>query len=340
MGSSKPAGNAVRRTMWLLVGTVVVAGAGVVMNSPDLQQRVRYEFESWVLGLQARFGIVPGRTPSANNVELIKPPMALHPGSAPVGVGSAPVPVDLGRPRQEPVPLSGTPPLTTIEAHAARGTVGEAIALDLNLHSGLDADSERVIIGGLPMDASLSSGARDELGRWQLDASALAGLTLHASRPGQFTLFVRTQPLRPLRFPRATAETPVEVTVLAPATASDTPPAPPPVPSIDELLERGRKALELGDGGAARLFFEAAAERDNATAMLLLARSYDPSRGTEQIGVSADVIQAVQWYQRAAAAGLAEAGAALDSLRQWLQQQPNPDEAQRKALEALTPAKS
>ena len=313
------------------------------LGHPDRRQALVYGFENWVSGLQARFGIRPYGAPSAAEVELLKPPAALRPGGQPAnaprsaGAAAGTDPVI----RDDEAPLSGTQPQPTLAAQPLKLKAGDEAPLALQLLPGLDARGLRVIVGGLPMDASLSAGARDEMGRWVLDAGALAGLRLRSGAPGHFTLLARTQPVQRVRVPRPTAETSLEVSVLpapgAPATAAapaPAAPARPAQPTPGELLDRGRRALELGDLGAARLYLEAAAGQNNADAALLLAASYDPSR--PGAGDGAEVERAADWYLRARKLGAADTEPAIAALRTWLQARTAPDEAERKALARLT----
>lgn len=331
------------RVFLMLVFVLALPAVWYGLGHPDRRQAVIYGFENWVSGLQGRFGIRPYGAPSAAEVELLKPPAALRSGSpqanapraAGAAAGSDPAIQD------DEALLSGTQPQPTLAAQPLKLKAGDEAPLALQLLPGLDARGLRVIIGGLPMDASLSAGARDEMGRWVLDAGALAGLRLRSGAAGHFTLLARTQSVQRERVPRPHAETPLEVTVLPAAARPVAPVAPattagPAQPAPDELLERGRRALELGDLGAARLYLEAAAGQNNADAALLLAASYDPSR--PGIGDGTEVERAADWYLRARKLGAADAEPAITALRAWLQARTAPDEAQRKALARLTEA--
>lgn len=344
MRSSKPVrpGSGRRIGLMLLVVALGVSG-GYALQDAQLRYRIVYGFEHWVAGLQSRFNIRPPGappSPSAGEVELLKPPAALraggvppaNPQGAPVAAGAGPVNVD------DEALLSGSQPMPTLAApKALKLAVGEEAPLGLSLLPGLAARGQRVIFGGLPMDASLSAGARDEMGRWVVDAAALPNLKLRGSSAGHYTLLVRTQELQRLRVPRPTVETPIEITVLPLAGAATRAPAEtaakPAGPGAVELLDRGRRALELGDLGAARLYLEAAAGQDNADAALLLAASYDPSRSG--VGDNAEVGRAVDWYLRANRLGASEARPAIEILRSWLKARSDPDEAERKALTRL-----
>lgn len=343
MSMSKPVRPGGGRRVGLMLVIVVLATAlWYGWQVPELRHRLIYGFEHWVAGLQTRFNIRPPGAepePTAGEVELLKPPAALRPGTAPAAAAQAPATQGVRDPSitDDEALLSGAQPMPTLAApRSLKFAVGEEVVFGLELLPGIAARGQRVIIGGLPMDASLSAGARDEMGRWVLDAVALPGLKLRSGAPGHYTLLIRTQPLQRLRVPRPVAEAAVEVTVLpaagAEARAAAPPAAKPPQPGPGELLDRGRRALELGDLGAARLYLEAAAGQNSADAALLLAASYDPGRS----GDNADVGLAADWYLRARKLGAAEAQPAIDALRSWLQARTEPGEAERKALAKLS----
>jgi TPR repeat protein len=103
------------------------------------------------------------------------------------------------------------------------------------------------------------------------------------------------------------------------------PPAAAPAPQVrridrDELatlMKRAKDFLETGDIPAARLLLERAAEEgQDATAALLLARTYDPVvLGTSDVrNITAEPEQARAWYRKAAQFGSAEAQQRLAQL--------------------------
>jgi hypothetical protein len=86
----------------------------------------------------------------------------------------------------------------------------------------------------------------------------------------------------------------------------------------ENLLRRGRLALENGDISAARLLLQRAAEAGDPQAELALAATFDPAMlgRIGALGASADLEQARAWYQRAADAGVDEAARRLRQLAQ------------------------
>ena len=221
MSMSKPVRPGGGRRVGLMLVIVVLATAlWYGWQVPELRHRLIYGFEHWVAGLQTRFNIRPPGAepePTAGEVELLKPPAALRPGTAPAAAAQAPATQGVRDPSitDDEALLSGAQPMPTLAApRSLKFAVGEEAVFGLELLPGIAARGQRVIIGGLPMDASLSAGARDEMGRWVLDAVALPGLKLRSGAPGHYTLLIRTQPLQRLRVPRPVAEAAVEVTVL------------------------------------------------------------------------------------------------------------------------------
>jgi hypothetical protein len=112
------------------------------------------------------------------------------------------------------------------------------------------------------------------------------------------------------------AQTPVPVAIVQPA-----PPPPPPVKTLDAetlagLMTRAKSLIGVGDIASARLLLERAANAGDATAALLLARTYDPAvLGTRDTrSVNADANAARDWYQKAAILGSGEAQQRLAQL--------------------------
>jgi hypothetical protein len=85
---------------------------------------------------------------------------------------------------------------------------------------------------------------------------------------------------------------------------------------IDTLVKRGEDFIPSSDLAAARLMLQRAAEGGDAGAALTLAGTYDPLV-LEKLGVqrlSADVVKARAWYERAEEFGSAEAPRRLEML--------------------------
>ena len=122
------------------------------------------------------------------------------------------------------------------------------------------------------------------------------------------------------------AAPPVAPQAAAPATAAipqaPAPQAPTPqVKRIDpqelaRLMKRAKDMLSAGDIPSARLLLERAAEGQDPTAALMLARTYDPAvLGTSDVrNITPEPDKARAWYQKAAQLGSAEAQQRLAQL--------------------------
>jgi TPR repeat protein len=105
------------------------------------------------------------------------------------------------------------------------------------------------------------------------------------------------------------------------ASAAGAPVAAPPARKLDPdelatLMNRAKILVAAGDISAARLLLERAAEAQEPTAALMLARTYDPDvLRTENVrNIIPDPAMARIWYQRAAQLGSADAQRRLS---QW-----------------------
>jgi hypothetical protein len=121
-------------------------------------------------------------------------------------------------------------------------------------------------------------------------------------------------------------------------------------PTPEAMLAKARDYAKAGDMAAAFLVFRRAAETGNAPAQLELASFFDPLTSAKT-GFPPDGARAVDWYERAALAGSAEAQRKLGLLlakgggglvadpakaKSWLQQAAAQNDADaKKALEAL-----
>ncbi|TCO79688.1 hypothetical protein EV699_11874 [Plasticicumulans lactativorans] len=332
-----------------LVGVSLVLVAAFYLADEGRRHRLRMALEDWVADLQVRFGIGTRRYPGAADVEVLKPPMALR-NAAP----EAPAPTAAPAPAAAGATPAAAPASVTVLTSPARGQQGSDIPLQIALRDAARPEALLLVIGGLPMDASLSAGERDDKGRWLLPADRLEGLTLRAATSGSMTLLIRTRPRGPGADPGG-PDAALEVAVLPPPPppaaaptadlvgAPPAPPPPPPAPAAEtrpaptDLLDNARRAFGLGDVAAARLYLEAAAAQGDGAAMLELAASYDPVRLGERGpgGIEPEPLRAAEWYLKARQAGLADADAGLAALRDWLARHPDFDTTQRAQLENL-----
>ncbi len=88
---------------------------------------------------------------------------------------------------------------------------------------------------------------------------------------------------------------------------------PAPDPRAEALIADGKELIELGDVAAARAFFERAAELGNASALVELARTYDPValKELKVVGIKPEPDKAIALYDKARAAGEEQPGMGL-----------------------------
>jgi hypothetical protein len=122
-------------------------------------------------------------------------------------------------------------------------------------------------------------------------------------------------------------------------------------PTPEAMLAKARDYTKAGEMAAAFLVFRRAAETGNAPAQLELATFFDPLSTPAKAGFTPDGARAVEWYERAALAGSAEAQRKLGLLlakgggglpadpakaKSWLQQAAAQNDSDaKKALDAL-----
>jgi hypothetical protein len=110
---------------------------------------------------------------------------------------------------------------------------------------------------------------------------------------------------------KAAVEPPPQRPTLAPAPA--TPPAltPGEKERAERLVIQGDRHLEQGNIGAARLFYQRAAEAGLSAGAIKMAATYDPAElerlNVKVQGVAADRAEARKWYERAKVLGAPDA---------------------------------
>ena len=129
------------------------------------------------------------------------------------------------------------------------------------------------------------------------------------------------------------------------------PPPPPPTYEPDApVLEQARKALREGitpedavimarslpespeKADAAFLLLEYAADSGNAEAALAVARYYDPTDKDPSGTIRKNAETSYGWYLEASAGGQDDAGARLDRLRSWVEEQANQGSVEAREL--------
>ena len=224
------------------------------------------------------------------------------------------------------------------------GGLNTYIPLALHAEPGLENQDLFLKIRGLPDSAYLTAGKKDAESDWRLSLADLNNLKLvvrAASKPnfdvavaafetgsGELAapvkkMTVALNSLSPVIVPVAA---PPETVVLKPAAAGETSRAsaiPLPVDaaaivlpqSVEAvaLLAKGDLLFQSGDLMSARQFYEQAYAKGSADGAYGIGRTYDPGVFAEfkVQGLKADPALAMQWYQKAAKAGSAEAAKRL-----------------------------
>ena len=203
-----------------------------------------------------------------------------------------------------------------------------------------------VRVRGLPSSVSLTEGHAIAPGSWAIPLIGLPGLKaiVPAGVTGRSevviqligidgTMFSETRsalvvgpPTMIVPPPRAAAEPPPKRAAVAPAPAPAVRPdrpspraqqlPPEAKASAEKLVSQGQRHLDQGNIGAARLFFQRAAETGLALGAIRLAATFDPaelSRLNAQ-GVRPDRDEARRWYERARELGAPEADERLARL--------------------------
>jgi hypothetical protein len=146
----------------------------------------------------------------------------------------------------------------------------------------------------------------------QLVASIAPAAAIVASQPPTVPAQPISAPSQPIAAPSAPQA--------APAAADNASANTPQIDSAEvaAMIKRSKDMLASGDIISARLLLRRAADAGSAEAALALGATYDPAviRKLGVIGMTPDIAQARQWYQRAAALGSAAAPAQLAILEQ------------------------
>ena len=132
-----------------------------------------------------------------------------------------------------------------------------------------------------------------------------------ASAPPETSVVVK-QPAASVQASTAPVQVPADLETTKPALSAE----------VTGLLGKGDMLMKTGDLIIARQFYKRAFEMGAAEGALGIARTYDPSVFTELKvqGITPDVAKAAEWYEKAKAAGVAEADVALTSLAASAQQ--------------------
>lgn len=224
------------------------------------------------------------------------------------------------------------------------GGINTYIPLALHAEPGLQNQVLFLKIRGLPESAYLTAGKKDAESDWRLSLADLNNLKLvvpaaskqrfdvavaaFEAESGELAapvkkMTVALDNLTPVILPAAAAP---ETVVLKPASTAGTSRASAiPLPSnaaaiilpqsveAAALLAKGDLLFQAGDLLSARLFYEQAYGKGSGEGAYGIGRTYDPSVFAELKvqGLKADPDLAIEWYQKAAKAGSAEAAKRL-----------------------------
>jgi hypothetical protein len=243
-----------------------------------------------------------------------------------------------GAAQRSETPTVAVPP--TIVAEPASQT---SLTITVGPAGRLPANSF-VRVRGLPSSVSLTEGHAIAPGSWAIPLVGLANLKaiVPAGVSGRSEIIVQLIGVDGTMFAESRAALVVgPSTIVAPpppaekkaaAAAPSPPPAatPPPAPAAvradrarprapqlppeeqqraERMVAQGDRHLEQGNIGAARLFFQRAAEAGLALAAIRLAATYDPSElaRLHAQGVRPDREEARRWYEKARELGAPEA---------------------------------
>jgi len=202
-----------------------------------------------------------------------------------------------------------------------------------------------VRVRGLPSSVSLSEGHAIAPGSWAIPLIALPSLKaiVPAGVTGRSDMVVQLIGIDGTMFSEARSALvvgPPRMVVPPPRAAAEPQPkqaaAPPPAPAIrpdrpsargqqlppevkaraEKLVSMGQRHLDQGNIGAARLFFQRAAEAGFALGAIRLASTFDPAElaRLNAQGVRPDREEARRWYERARELGAPEADERLARL--------------------------
>jgi hypothetical protein len=251
------------------------------------------------------------------------------------------------QPAQESPAQKKRVPTATLQVSNVTGETNSFIPLALRAEPAQSGSDMLLKISGVPEGAYLTSGTRGADKNWALSLQDLGGLKLvvpEADVPaidlsvaafepqtGQLAAPVKTMTvaLSNVVVEPAAGPPPNQMTSLPGTAKAGYPAAIPPPRNIslavasgmasnaDQLTGQADSLFRGGDIRAARNAYEKAWEGGSSAGAYGLARSYDPvvlaSLAVE--GATPDRTLALQWYQRAAASGNAEAAAAIVRLK-------------------------
>jgi hypothetical protein len=268
-------------------------------------------------------------TPESTAAKRVKVVEIRPPTAVPVLVDNSPVPpVDPSVPTLEPMPTSGThsqissSALLQTESVAPAGTSVSPVPPPESVAASAPLVPPRELAAGSGTPVPLPESPAGAGTPVPLSGSARSGpapvsdASVSLSEPSPSSGAAVPMPALP---PAASA--PVQPTLG---------PVPAPAPSqagsaavglsneeVASLIKRGNDILKVGDVSSARALLRRAATAGSAEAAFTLGTTFDPLvlRQMGVIGIEPDVVQARQWYEKAAALGSAVASQQLAKLK-------------------------
>lgn len=229
-------------------------------------------------------------------------------------------------------------PTATLDVADVSGSLNSYIPLMLHAQPAIGGEDIALKVSGLPKEAYLTAGSKTQDDSWVLKLDDIDGVKLVVPRTeapsfdvavaavetdsGELAAPVKEMKVAindpSLKITPASAEPDTQVNQLPVSKPIEPQAAFSAVPDAAvELLKKGDNLLAAGDMSAARQFYERAFTLGAAAGALGVAKTYDPAVYKVQNvqGIAPDPAQAMAWYQKAAAAGQSDAGAAIETLK-------------------------
>ena len=240
--------------------------------------------------------------------------------------------------------------IASLDVSDVTGTLNSMIPLALNAEPAFENQELAIKISGLPASAYLTAGKKISDNTWILKDGEENDINLYVpqSDTAKFDISIAAietstgelaapvkemtvaiddmkivdEPalqITPASAPPETAlkvKTQPENAVAVPAPASFQPIKPALSAEVTGLLGKGDMLMKTGDLIIARQFYSRAFQLGAAEGAMGVAKTYDPAVFAEMKvqGITPDAAKAAEWYEKAKAAGVTEAEAALSTL--------------------------
>ena len=265
-------------------------------------------------------------------------PVQLAAGPAPAEAATVLTPAPQLQPLQNTVINKKPVSIATLEVADASGETNSFIPLALHAEPAALGNDILLKISGIPEGAYLTNGKRGDDDLWALTLPELRGLKLVVPQTKEPQLDLAVAAFEPktgeLAAPVKTMTVALSNVIVEPASApppsqTATPMPVPPPQSMSLALQsteatetramvlEGDSLLKSGDVRAARKNYEQAWAGGSPAGAFGMARSYDPVviGGLALKNAKPDRAKALDWYERAATAGYADAADSIVRLR-------------------------